>query len=41
MSPGGDGLATGVLALYQEPAANVLAHMRTLAPMREVRLVRL
>ncbi len=35
------GLATGVLALYDEPSGDALAQLRTLAPLREVRLVRL
>jgi len=37
----GAGLATGVLALYQEPGADALAELRKLAPLREVTLVRL
>ncbi len=37
----GAGLATGVLALYQEPSAEALAELRRLAPLREVTLVRL
>jgi D-3-phosphoglycerate dehydrogenase len=37
----GGGLATGVLALYQEPSAAALAELRRLAPVREVTLVRL
>jgi D-3-phosphoglycerate dehydrogenase len=41
MSPSGRGLATGVLALYDEPNQPVLAHIRSLEPVRAVRLVRL
>ena len=41
MTPGGRGLATGVLSLYEEPSQPVLAHLRSLEPVREVRLVRL
>jgi D-3-phosphoglycerate dehydrogenase len=41
MTPGGQGLATGVLSLYEEPAQPVLAHVRSLAPVHDVRLVRL
>jgi D-3-phosphoglycerate dehydrogenase / 2-oxoglutarate reductase len=41
MTPGGHGLATGVLSLYDEPSQAVLAHLRSLEPVREVRLVRL
>ena len=37
----GAGLATGVLALYQEPSSEALAELRRLAPLREVTLVRL
>ncbi|MBK7644272.1 MAG: phosphoglycerate dehydrogenase [Planctomycetes bacterium] len=37
----GDGLATGVLALYSEPSAEALAELRALGPLREVMLVRL
>jgi D-3-phosphoglycerate dehydrogenase len=37
----GGGLATGVLALYQEPSAQALAELRQLAPLREITLVRL
>jgi len=41
MSPSGRGLATGVLSLYEDPSQPVLAHVRSLEPIREVRLVRL
>jgi len=41
MTPSGRGLATGVLSLYEEPSQPVLAHVRSLEPVREVRLVRL
>lgn len=41
MTPAGRGLATGVLSLYEEPSGPVLAHLRSLEPVREVRLVRL
>lgn len=37
----GVGLATGILSLYEEPSAAVLTHLRSLEPVREVRLVRL
>jgi len=39
--PGADGLATGFLALYAEPSAAVLEHLRGLEPVREAALVRL
>lgn len=41
MTPAGVGLATGILSLYDEPAPAVLSHLRSLEPVREVRLVRL
>lgn len=37
----GRGQATGVLSLYEEPSASVLAAVRALAPVHDVRLVRL
>src|SRR5207244_5946343 len=40
-STGDKRLATGVLALYQEPSRAVLEQVRKLAPVRDVRLVRL
>jgi D-3-phosphoglycerate dehydrogenase len=41
MTPAGVGLATGILSLYEEPSPAVLTHLRSLEPVREVRLVRL
>ncbi len=41
MTPAGVGLATGILSLYDEPSPAVLTHLRSLEPVREVRLVRL
>ncbi|MBL8857244.1 MAG: phosphoglycerate dehydrogenase [Planctomycetes bacterium] len=40
-TPGGRGLATGVLSLYEEPGQPVLAHLRSLEAVRDVRIVRL
>lgn len=37
----GQGLATGVLSLYEEPPQSVLSHVRTLDPVQDVRLIRL
>ncbi|MFO1010280.1 MAG: phosphoglycerate dehydrogenase [Planctomycetota bacterium] len=41
LAPSGAGLATGILALYDEPSAAVLAALKTLEPVRDARLVRL
>ncbi|MBK7876536.1 MAG: phosphoglycerate dehydrogenase [Planctomycetes bacterium] len=41
LAPSGAGLATGILALYDEPSAAVLAALKTLQPVRDARLIRL
>jgi len=41
LGPSADGLATGILSLYDAPAPAVLDELRRLAPLRSVRLVQL